>query len=371
MSKHERTIRLLLAIFFGLAGPALATVEDQFTPLPAGAVRLDGCLEGYIDNSTAHWNNGVVPYAGFVQMFRTGRHKFAQGEMWGKAVRSGAMFYRYRHDPELKAILKKTVADLLSTRRANGSISCSEIARQPDSSGGDLWERKYVLLGLDEYYEQVERDPQVLQAMIDLADCTLQQIGPPPKIRIVDQGWSPNHIESSTILEPMMRLYKLTGYQRYLDFSRYIVEDEGGAKGYKIIEDAFNNKDPEQIGGPYPKAYEMLSLFEGLLEYYRVTANSHWKKAALNLYGNVRDKEITLIGNGGGDQPWHPLVCGEAWDYTAFEQTNPKMDRTMETCVGVDLAQVLQSNLPSDWGPIPHRRDRKICLQRPDRRHET
>jgi DUF1680 family protein len=277
----------------------------------------------------------VVLYAAFVQMFRTGRYQFAQGEMWGNAVRSGARFYRYRQNPKLKAILKKTVADLLSARRANGSISCSEIANQPDSPGGDLWERTYVLLGLDEYYEQVDKDPAILQAMISLADCTLHQIGPPPKIRIVDQGWSPNHIESSTILEPIIRLYKLTGYQRYLDFARYIVEEEGGAKGYKIIEDTFNNKDPEQIGGPYPKAYEMLSLFEGLLEYYRVTGNGHWRQATLNLYRNIREKEITLIGNGGVDQPYHPQVLGEAWDYTALEQTNPKMDRMMETCVGV------------------------------------
>jgi DUF1680 family protein len=333
--RHQCAVHLVLALFTAFALQAFASVEDQFNPLPAGAVRLEGYLEDYIDNSVTHWNNGVVPYAAFVQMFRTGRHQFAQGEMWGKAVRSGAMFSRYRQDPKLEAILKKTVADLLSATRANGSISCSEIANQPDSPGGDLWERTYVLLGLDEYYQQVEKDPAVLQAMINLADCTLQQIGPPPKIRIVDQGWSPNHIESSTILDPIMRLYKLTGYERYLDFARYIVEEEGGAKGYKIIEDAFNNKDPEQIGGPYPKAYEMLSLFEGLLEYYRVTGNEHWKQAALNLYRNIRENEITLIGNGGGDQPYHPQVLGEAWDYTALEQTNPKMDRMMETCVGV------------------------------------
>jgi uncharacterized protein len=144
--------------------------------------------------------------------------------MWGKAVRSGCMFYRYTRDAELKHILQKTVADLLTTRRANGSYSCSEVSKQPDGPGGDLWERKYVLLGLDEYYRQVDQDPAVLQAMMDEADCTLAQIGPPPKVRITDQGWSPNHIESSTILEPMLRLYKLTGKERYLEFARYIVE---------------------------------------------------------------------------------------------------------------------------------------------------
>lgn len=333
----SRALSTLLVLFGGLVAgdhPAAAS-EDLLTPLPAGSVHFKGYLEDYIQTSIKHWSKGVVPYAAFVQMFRTGRGNFAQGEMWGKAVRSACMFYRYTQDPELKQILERTVADLLTTRRSNGCISCSDVAHQPDGPGGDLWERKYVLLGLDEYYRQVNRDPRVLKAMMDLADCTIAQIGPPPKTRIVDQGWSPNHIESSTILEPILRLYGWTGQQRYLDFARYIVEVEGGAKGYRIFDDAFNNKDPEQIGGPYPKAYEMLSLFEGLVEYYRATGNERWRQSALNLYRNVREKEITIIGNGGGDQPYHPAVMGEAWDNTAREQTNPNMKRMMETCTGV------------------------------------
>jgi len=199
---------------------------------------------------------------------------------------------------------------------------------------------------------QVEKDPAVLQAMIDQADCLVSQIGPSPKIRIVDQGWSPNHIESSTVLEPVMRLYKLTGDQKYLDFARYIVEDEGGAKGYNIIEDAFNNKAPEQIGGVYPKAYEMMSLFEGLVEYYRVTGNDRWKQAFMNLYHNIITKEITIIGNGGGDQPYHPAVYGEAWDNTALEQTNPDMKRMMETCVGVTWLKLCSQILRLTGDPL-------------------
>jgi len=327
-------------------------VQDQYTPLPSGSIHLNGYLEDYIQNSINHWNKGVIPYAALVEKFRTGRSFFAQGEMWGKAVRSGSMFYRYTQDPELKKILKATVVDLLTTRRENGSISCSEVSKQPDSPGGDLWERKYVLLGLDEYYMQVEKDPAVLQAMIDQADCIVSQIGPSPKVSIVDQGWSPNHIESSTVLEPIIRLYKLTGYKRYLDFAKYIVEVEGGAKGYNIIEDAFNNKAPEQIGGVYPKAYEMMSLFEGLVEYYRVTGNDKWKQSFMNLFRNIIEKEITIIGNGGGDQPYHPAVMGEAWDNTALEQTNPDIQRMMETCTGVTWLKLCSQVLRLTGDPV-------------------
>jgi DUF1680 family protein len=81
--------------------------------------------------------------------------------------------------------------------------------------------------------------------------------------------------------------------------------------------------------------FRSLSLFEGLVEYYRATGDPKWLTAVENLYHNEREQEITIIGNGGGDQPYHPYVLGEAWDNTAVEQANPDMTRMMETCTGV------------------------------------
>lgn len=337
------SILILSLIFLSLLScgreKGKAVIEDKIYPLPAGAVKLDGFFEEYIQNSIHHWNKGDLPYDRFVDFFRNGRPQFALGEMWGKAVRSGCMLYRYTNDPELKEIMDKTVSDLLTTQRENGSISCVDIDKQPEES--ELWERKYVMLGLEEYYEWVNPDPKVLEALIKQADNIISIIGPAPKTEIIDVGWSatnighePCHIESSTLLEPFMRLYKWTGEQRYLDFATYIIE-AGGTKHYNLFENALNNVDPYLMAGHYPKAYEMMSLFEGLVEYYRVTGDERYKKMLLNMFNNISTKEITLIGNGGSDQPYHPYVMGEAWGNTALEQTNPDITRMMETCTGV------------------------------------
>lgn len=322
-----------------LSGLVNAQSHNVFEPLPPKAVQLNGHLDHYIDSSIEHWNKGVVPYDKLVDFFRNGRPQFALGEMWGKAVRSACMFYRYTQDPELKVILDRTVKDLLSTQRENGSISCVEIGKQPDDS--ELWERKYVMLGLEEYYDWVNPDPLVLGALKKQADNIISLIGHSPKTEITDVGWSatnighePCHIESSSLLEPFMRLYKITKEPRYLDFASYIIE-MGGTKHYNIFEMALHNVDPYKMAGHYPKAYEMLSIFEGLVEYYRITEKPEVRQMILNLYDNVRKKEITIIGNGGADQPYHPAVCGEAWGNTAIEQTNPDITRMMETCVGV------------------------------------
>lgn len=264
------------------------------------------------------------------------------------------MFYRYTQDPELKAILRATVADLLETERSNGSISCVPVGEQPGDKKGDLWERKYVMLALEEYYEQVEADSAVLGSLKRQADCILLQIGPAPKREITDLGWSDNHIESSTLLEPIMRLYKWTGEARYLDFARYIVES-GGCQGYNLFQQTLDGVPPYQMGGTYPKAYEMLSLFEGVVEYYRCTGEERWLQVALQLYQAVCRYELTIIGSGGGDQPHHPKVLGEAWDHTAVEQTNPE----------------LQPAAPPHGRCLGGRPHRDLPLQRPAGSHEA
>ena len=308
--------------------------RDKLAPLAPGNVKLTGYFENDIQNSLKHWNKGVLPYAKIADFFRNGRAQFALGEMWGKAVLSGAMLYRYTHDGELKSVLQATVRDILTTIRENGSISCVPVSEQPDGKGGDLWERKYVLLALTAYYTYVEAAPEVLKAMIGEANSLVDQIGDAPKHDILEQGWSWNGIESSSILEPIMRLYEITGDKRYLDFSEYIIR-KGGCRNANIFTQALENVPPHEMASGYPKAYEMNSVFNGLVEYYRMTGGEKWKKCFGNYFRNIKKNEITIIGNGGADEPYYPKWAGEAWDNTQKEQANPKIKRMMETCTGV------------------------------------
>jgi uncharacterized protein len=318
--------------------PELArqAVADQLSPLGAGAARLSGYLERDIDKCIQRWAKKAAAYPEFAAFFTDGRPMFALGELWGKAVRAGSLFYRYSADAELKGILSAAIVDLLSRQRSNGSISCSDQAIQPDSVNGDLWERKYVLLGMLNYYQWVEKKPEILDSLVRQMDCLLEQIGPAPKVPITESGWSINKIESSSLLEPTMGVYALTGDPRYLDFAGYIVES-GGTKGYNLIEEAIAEIPPHRMaGGVYPKAYEMMSFFEGLVEYHRVTGDARVLEGILKLFRNIRDNEITVIGSGGGTAPHHMKDGhGECWDNTAVEQTHPDMTRMMETCVAV------------------------------------
>lgn len=309
-------------------------VSDAFHPLGDGQVQLTNYFQADILNSIEHWNKGVVPYRKLMDFYVKGAPVFALGEMWAKAVRSGSMLYGYTHDAALKSILEQTVEEVFGVVRSNGTIATVPPERQPYGKGGDMWERKYVLLGLSQYYAHVKQDPRVLKLMIDEANSIVDQIGPSPKTPMSTQGWSHNGIESYTVMEPMMRMYQLTGDRKYLDFCTYLVQ-EGGCRGADLFQEAFDNVLPRKMGAGYPKAYEMLSLFEGAVEYYRSTGDERIRTAVLNLFENIKKREITLIGNGGADQPYYPKWKGEAWDDTALEQANPDIQRMMETCAGV------------------------------------
>ena len=101
-------------------------------------------------------------------------------------------------------------------------------------------------------------------------------------------------MNSSSILEPFVRMYNLTGAQKYLDFASYIV-DTGFIEGDNVIQLAY-----EGVLKPYEypvtKAYETMSCFEGLLEYYRVTGDERHLIAVKNFVQGVMETDVTVIG---------------------------------------------------------------------------
>ena len=333
MKKSIATLAVAALVCTASFAQGQKKVENVMEPLPSGQVKLSGYFENDIQNSLDHWVKGVMPYDSVIEFFRTGRSKFALGEMIGKALRTNSLMYRYTRDPELKALTKEAAYSLIATAKPNGSISCTPVDKQPGSGDGDIWERKYVLLGLSQYYLDVEQDPKILEAMEKEAASVMSQIGPGTNVSIKDFGWSNNHIESSSILEPFMRLYYITGKQEYLDYASYIV-DNGGGLGKNMFEAVREGAPMYEVGAPYPKAYEMTSLWEGLVEFYRATGDEKTLDAIVKFFNKVNDTEITIIGNGGADVAW-PLLYGEGWSNTAAEQTNPDIARMMETCVGV------------------------------------
>jgi len=290
--------------------------------------QYSGAADAAVRFLTAEQLTDAALWRRFVRQFREqtdGENRGWRGEYWGKMMRGAVTVYQYSRDPALHRVLTETVRDMLTVAEADGRVS--SFSRATEFEAWDLWCRKYVLLGLEYYLEICEDEAlrgEILRFLCRALDYILQFIGegkiPAPK---ATESW--RGVNSCSILEPVVRLYVLCGEQRYFDFSTHIV-NLGAADGINLFELAYENKlYPYQYG--VAKAYEMISCFEGLIEYYRLTGIEKYKTAAVNFGRAIIESDVTVIGS-----------CGcthELFDHSRARQTAAYGGIMQETCVTV------------------------------------
>lgn len=269
----------------------------------------------------------------FVQQFKEDADYEAgwRGEYWGKMMRGACFVYAYSQNPQLYEVLTETILDILSAQEENGRISSYGIHHEFD--GWDIWSRKYVLLGMQYFLEICKNDElakKIVDSMCRQLDYIISKIGNKEegKIPITKATRHWRGLNSSSLLEPVVRLYNITKEQKYFDFATYIVEC-GGTDVVNVFELAYKDQFyPYQY--PVTKAYEMTSCFEGLLEYYRVTGIEKYKVSIINYANKILESDFTIIG-----------CCGcthELFDHSTVRQANTTNGSEMqETCVTVTL----------------------------------
>ena len=307
--KDRSLWKLAAKQFAGPAGGAdRASAEDT-----GGSGLPDGACCGWPDDADHGW----------------------RGEYWGKLMRGACMTWQYTGDQELYDILTETVRELLSFQEADGRIST--YSRKEEFTGWDLWCRKYVLLGLIHFYEICTDEAfrqQVLEAAGRHLDYVISRIGEgegKKKITLASDHWL--GINSSSILEPVVRLYLRKPEKRYLEFADYIV-GTGGAEGFHIFEAAYEDRlCPYQY--PVTKAYELMSCFEGLLFYAQVKNSEKWRQAVIRFADRLLETEATVAGGSGCEH--------ELFNHSSLMQSGTKYDGLMlETCVTVTWMKLME-----------------------------
>ena len=249
-------------------------------------------------------------------------------EYWGKMMRGASMIVKYTQDDGMYRILEEAVRDILTVEDEHGRISTYTL--EHEFRAWDMWGRKYILLGM-QYFLEICRDEalakEIMASMRRQADYILDHVGVGEgKLEICKASMHWEGLNSCSILEPMVRLYRLTGQRKYLDFGTYIIST-GFIESADLIQLAYEDQvAPYQY--PVVKAYEMMSCFEGLIQYYYVTGIEKYKIAALNFGKKIIETEISVIGCSG--------CTHELFDHTAQRQTQTDYDGVVqETCVGV------------------------------------
>ena len=256
-----------------------------------------------------------------------------RGEYWGKMMRGACLVYAYSQDAELYRLLCGTVRDMMGRAEPDGRIS--SYGRAHELEHWDVWCRKYVMLGMEYFLEICREDDlrqEILASVRGPADALMERVGP-GKMPITSTSRFWRGLNSSSVLEPIARLAGLTGEKKYREFADHIVSS-GGTEVGNIFRLALED---ELLPYQYPitKAYEMISCFEGLMEYVRIGGDEKWLTAVVSFADRVLESDFTVIGG-----------CGcthELFDHSTVRQANTTNGAIQqETCVTVTLMKFLQ-----------------------------
>jgi DUF1680 family protein len=276
-------LRGLVTVYLGAALLAEAAIPqpiafktpdrlpDLYQPLSPAEVKLEGFLGERIRANALNRLAKVdlePLLAGFRQ--KPGSHPWI-GEHIGKWMHAATLAWAYTGDAGLRAKLDYAAAELIKTQEADGYLG----TYTPDKRFGlfpgadwDVWSHKYCLMGLLTYY-QYTGNPAALEASRKAADLLLATF--PAKKSILAAG---THVgmAATSVLEPIVLLYRHTGEDKYLEFARYIVRSWDEPNGPKII--AALLKEGKVNKTANGKAYEMLSNLVGLCELARATGEA-------------------------------------------------------------------------------------------------
>lgn len=297
-------------------------------------LKINGILNDYAKFVSDNQLKSVDRWAKLVEPFITKEDSdgFWRGEFFGKEMRGASLMYEYTRDEELYRVLVFAVEKILAVAEENGRISAYTV--ETEFNGWDMWCRKYVLTGLQHFYRICKSDElksRIINVMKGHADYIISKIGDgegQKSITKTSSWWG--CVNSCTILEPIIELYKETGEERYLTFAKYIIST-GGSSDCNFLELALENKlYPYQY--PVVKAYETTSYFEGLLAYYEITGEEKYFTAVKNFIEGVAKTDMTIIGCAG--------CTHELFDNSSVKQTEYSEQIMQETCVTVTWMRI-------------------------------
>lgn len=255
------------------------------------------------------------------------------GEHIGKWIHASTLAWANTGDAKLKTKLDSAVKELISCQQADGYLGTYAKEKRfglYEGSDWDVWTHKYDLLGLLTYY-RFTGDQASLKTCQKIGDLLINTFGPGKK-SILSAGTHMG-MAATSILEPIVLLYRHTGEARYLAFAKYIVgswEDQGGPK---IISTLERGLPIDKVGNG--KAYEMLSNLVGLCELARVTGNQTYLNTAKRAWADVVKHELYITGTASYYEHFHP---GE-------DLPNETSKNVGETCVTVTWMQLSQQLL--------------------------
>lgn len=265
-----------------------ALMPDTIRLLSPSAITLDGWLGARVRASETHRLLTVDTeplLAGFRR--KPGAHPWI-GEHVGKWLDAATLAWANSGDSALRAKLDRVAAELIAAQGPDGYLGT--YLEKDRWTEWDVWSHKYCLIGLLTYHRYTA-SAAALAAARRAADLLLATF--PAQKSILAAG-THEGMAATSVLEPMVQLYRLTADGRYLDFAHYLVRSWDEPKGPALLTDLLAGRPVAQVANA--KAYEMLSNLVGLCELARVTGDRAILQAVDHAWRDIVADQLYLTG---------------------------------------------------------------------------
>jgi DUF1680 family protein len=225
------------------------------------------------------------------------------GEHVGKFLHAATLAWANTQDPKLREKIDRVASELIDTQEADGYLGTYVKEKRFGLYPGadwDVWVHKYDLIGLLTYHEYTGNEA-ALTASRKIGDLLLNTFGPGKK-SIISAGTHMG-MAATSVLEPMVLLYRATGEDKYLDFAKYIVASWDEPNGPHIIKTLTETGKVNQTANG--KAYEMLSNLVGLCELARATGDAKYLDAPKKAWADIVENQRYITGTASSHEHFH------------------------------------------------------------------
>jgi uncharacterized protein len=333
-------------------------MPDALQALDPSAVRLEGWLGARVD-ANVRGRLEVVDteplLAGYIK--KPGEQSWI-GEHVGKWLHAATLAWAYTGDDALRHKLDGVAAQLIAAQEPDGYLGTyvpSQRFGLYPNADWDVWSHAYNMIGLLTYYRYTGNEP-ALAAAKRIADLLMATF--PGKKSILAAG-THDGMAATSVLEPVVELYRLTGDERYLAFARYVVRayDEPGGPG--LVRSLLAKENVSGIADG--KAYEMLANLMGLCDLAKVTGDRQMLGAVTNGWSDIVNNRLYLTGTSSTEERFggnHELPngddakIGETCVTTTWIQLNLQLlQLTGEAAYGDEIERSLYNHLTAAQNP--------------------
>ena len=302
--------------------PALADIQ---APLQPDCVSVAGYLGRRItanEQSRLLIVNEDELLAGF--RHRPGSQDWI-GEHIGKWLHAATLAWLNTGDPALREKLDRVVTELLKCQEPDGYLGT--YLPKDRWTSWDVWVHKYDLIGLLTYYKYTG-NAAALDGAKRVGDLLCRTFGTGPGQRDIITAGEHMGMAATSVLEPMVLLYRQTGDPKYLAFCQYILAAYEQPNGPKIVSTLLAGKGVNRVANG--KAYEMMSNLVGLCELARTTGDRRLLQAVEFAWADIVAQRLYITGSASQGECFHE-------DYFLPNETSHSC---CETCVTFTWTQL-------------------------------